>query len=175
MELVETVHPESSPKQKQKRKRVNYALAATLLATGTTLNDELALRVGAKNANVLRVGLTKRGVTRKYANSLPMNANLAKSHAAQVATNAVEILREKLNGELMDQVNALTSKPVSYKSLASRGQGRAATAKTIADTYRALNGSNDQLTVVFGAGRLDESPVIDVTPEKDAPQDIVGD
>ena len=92
------------------RHRVNYALAATLLASGVTL-AEAAKQTGAKNANVLAVGLRRHGVTATKARSLPLVGEKIDNAAIRVANQASEIMRERLGSVTLEHINNLSQIP----------------------------------------------------------------
>lgn len=143
--------------KKKKKQRINYALAATLLATGCE-PEAIAGQVGAKNWNSVRVGLAKRGVTQNATKALPPSEIVVQRAAVNIATSAVEEIRERLTKELMHQVGALESKPVSYAKLASKGQGRAAVVKTIAESFKSLHGGAEMNVLVFGVDSMNDRP-----------------
>jgi hypothetical protein len=166
-----TVNPIMFPsKVKRPRKRINKALAGVLVATTKQSWDELAPKVGAANGNSLRVNMFKSGVTQQNCRPEPEQpiTTTQASVTLQVVTEAAELLRKELNGELLAQVNALKSVPATFDALASKGQGRAGTVKQIAETWRTLNGNPDQVSISFGVGQLDRfqpdavQPVIEV-------------
>lgn len=92
------------------KKRINYALAATLISSGVTLNDA-APEVGAKDANSLRVGLARRGVTVGLCRAkTPLEGNI-NSVALRVATRASELLRGDVENILQSHVGKLKDIP----------------------------------------------------------------
>lgn len=147
---------------KKKQGRINYALAATLLASGVNVED-IPPRVGAKNWNVLRVGLAKRGVTASATRALPPSQIVVQAEAVKVATDTIEAIRIKAGKRLEMQLDSLAAQPVG--ELASKGQGEASVLKTIAETHRTLFGGSDQIQIVFGVGSL----------QGDGPQPVVVD
>lgn len=94
------------PASKQRRKRVNYVLAATLVAQGITLADA-AKETGAKNANVLAVGLRRKGVTATIARAIEPTPNHIKTITAKVANQASELLRTRFSRTLDKHAEAL--------------------------------------------------------------------
>jgi hypothetical protein len=157
------------PQPKQRRKRINLALAGSLLTQGLSY-DEVAPRVGAATGNSLRVNLGKRGLNLTVLRT-PDAAGPAQEQAVVKLVRATEsALRDKLNGGLQVAVDKATAKKVNYRDLASRGQGHAVVLKTLAETWRTLNGSPDQVTVQFGVSLLDASPVA-ALPQPVATQD----
>lgn len=172
--MESTVELPRKPQRIQDR-RINYALAATLIAQGEDVGS-VAAKCGAKNAHTLRVGLNKRGVKVKEARALPMTPARNQTTVARLATQAVDIIRDRLNEELIEQVDSLAGRKVNYADLASKGQGRAAMVKTIAESFRALNGGAEMNVLVFGVGSMESSPgdrqpVIDVEQVNPEPSD----
>ena len=100
-----TVLTEETPR-KQRRKRVNYALAATLVAQHVTLNDA-AIQSGAKDGNSLRVGLARRGVTATQARHSDGQVQRAVIVANKAVSAASEALREDLASILAKHTSAL--------------------------------------------------------------------
>lgn len=74
--------------------KINYALGATLLAGGATL-AEAAQKVGAKNAESLRVGLARRGVTQTLVRTATEEQICNESITLRLAWQAGHILRQK--------------------------------------------------------------------------------
>lgn len=81
--------------------RINYALAATLLTTGATY-DEIAPQVGAKNAQSVRLGLLRKGVTITKVRQLPTPNEGSQPVILRVAQAAGQIVRERLAKDLED-------------------------------------------------------------------------
>lgn len=165
--MVADVNPPSeSPTAKIKRHRINLALAGALLAQGMGY-DEVAPKVGAKNGNSLRSNLAKRGVTlTKVRNPSPDHVATA-TVTCKVVNEATEQLQERFNSEIARQLAAIEAERMTYDDLPSRGQGRTATVKTLAETYRAVNGNPDSVTFSFGAS------VQSSRPELEIPQQVV--
>ncbi len=95
------------------RASINYALAATLVTQGVTL-AEAAKQSGAKNANVLGVGLRRKGVTVTVARGREPIAEASKSITLRLATEAGRILKQDM-GELIQthvgQLKNVEAKP----------------------------------------------------------------
>lgn len=89
-----------------KQNRVNYALAATLLASGIH-PDEIAPKVGAKNSNVLMVGLCKRGVNARNAKNPGLGTNVSLSLVHRVASQASDLLRKDFADILQSHTSEL--------------------------------------------------------------------
>ncbi len=86
--------------------KINYALAASLAASGLTM-AEIAPRVGAKNGNTLRVGLSKRGVTTTVVRQLPIYGSPRSTNAAaNVASQVLQILSEKSRKRMAEAVSS---------------------------------------------------------------------
>jgi hypothetical protein len=135
------------------KRRTNYALGGVLVGQGVTL-AEAASRTGAKNAESLRRGLARKGVTATSVRQVKREpALVTATMTAHVVSEASAILRDRMNGTLLAQAGKLASKPVG--KLASKGQGEAAVLKTMAETWRTLNGNPDQVSISFGVGQLD--------------------
>jgi hypothetical protein len=137
-------------------KRINYALAATLLAAGVTLADA-AKQVGAASGDVLRVGLKRRGVSAKQARSVPKQGERIISETLKIATDAAGLLRDKLGEHLGQAVEALADKPIRYSDLPNEKQGHAAVLKTLAETHRTLYGGAESINVVFGVNVIHDA------------------
>lgn len=165
--------------RKKGSKRINYALAGVLSAQGLGW-DEIAPKVGAKNGESVRIGMLRKGVTQRQAQAVTTVTETSKARSdavvARTVTEATEIIRESLNEELIRQVKLLADSPArSLEELASKGQGRSAVAKTIAETFRATNGSGDSINIVFGVSSLSgdgaqPQPVVvdaEVVPDKE--------
>ncbi len=153
------------PGKKPKKTRINYGLAGTLFASGMDW-AEIAPRVGAKTGETVRVGMFKRGVTKRSVRALPGQEARILTVAAKSATVGADMIREKLGGQLGQSVDALASVPTEYPDLASKGQGRAAVLKTLAETHKLLFGGSESTVLVFGVDQIAEralEPVIDVT------------
>lgn len=155
-------------------KRINYAMAAVLVAKGETL-EAAAKACGAKNAKVLQVGLKRRGVSATAArNIIPKNEAIS-SPAVRIAAAVSEVLRDKAAARLEMQLDSLAAQPVG--ELASKGQGEASVLKTIAETHRTLFGGSDQINIVFGVSSLSgdgaqPQPVVvdaEIVPDQEAP------
>lgn len=81
----------------RKCQRVNYALAATMLAGGMSF-DEIAPKVGAKNGAVVKAGLSRKGVTKRQAMALPeerLTMEGSRSLTLSIAHRASDYLREQ--------------------------------------------------------------------------------
>ena len=119
-----TVVTQETPLRRPK-KRINYALAATMLTTGLT-SDQIAAKVGAKNGQTLRVGLLRKGVTRERAVAaqadLPVNCSLA----LRVASQAGELLREEYSNLLAKTAAKLNQIPVRANPKSLKALGEAA-------------------------------------------------
>lgn len=92
------------------KQTINYALAATLVAQGVTL-EEAALQSGAKNANSLRCGLARKGVTALQVRRSDHATERALSVATKVVSQASEVLRSDLASLLQKHVGALSTIP----------------------------------------------------------------
>lgn len=156
-----------APPPVKHRKRINYALAGTLLHSGLTM-DEIALRVGAANGNTLRSSLSRKGVTKSGA-KLIVDVNADKKSVdtltARVSRDAAEIIRDSIGERLLGQIGKLSKRKVG--KLANQGQGEAAVLKTLAETHRTLYGGAEMNVVVFGAASLERGPAQDQPPAID--------
>ena len=92
------------------RATVNYALAATLIAQGVTLG-EIAEQVGAKDANSLRVGLARKGVTVNKCKVLPGATDRSTPVTLRLASQASDILRNRLSTHLDRHMEAMGKVP----------------------------------------------------------------
>lgn len=152
--------------RKPRQKRINKGLAGVLAANTDQTWDEIAPQVGAKNGNSLKVSMLGNGLSKRVLQGIAENKVKA-TLTAQVVSDASEIIRNRLNDELMVQTDLLSKEKPDYSDLASRGQGRAATVKAIAETWRTLNGNPDSVTIQFGASLLSDAqpstpqPVVD--------------
>lgn len=169
------------PVTNYRTKRTNYALGGVLISQGLSW-DEAAVKCGAKNGESLRRGMARRGVSKRTVAAVPPVTEVAEARqmtvTARTVTEATEIIRESLNEELIRQVKLLADSPArSLEELASKGQGRSAVAKTIAETFRATNGSGDSINIVFGVSSLSgdgaqPQPVVldaEIVPDQEAP------
>jgi hypothetical protein len=166
-------YPPRDP-NKPKAKRINYALAGTLLASGMEW-DQIAPSVGAKNGETLRAGCARKGVTKPMVRNLETKGQTRISVTAKLATEAESIIRQRLNSGLIQAADALLSKSPTRKSLSNKGQGHASTLETLSRTWRNLNGSPDQVQVSFGLTMLNDSapqPVVSCATPPAAAIDI---
>lgn len=155
--------------QRKKHKRVNLALAGVIAATTGQSWNEIAPQVGSVSGNALGVNMHGKGITKRSiaeAKAPTIKATLT----AQVVSEATEIIRDRANSVLALQIGKLAAKKPGR--LASKGQGEAAVLKTMAETWRTLNGNPDQITVQFGANMLSEftpstPPVANCGPVQD--------
>jgi hypothetical protein len=85
---------------------VNYALAATLMASGVPLG-EAALECGAKNADSLRVGLARRGVTITGIRHAEGNIARLTTVARKVVSEQSRALKEDMASILAEHVSKL--------------------------------------------------------------------
>lgn len=150
--VVETALEAINPR----KKRINYALGAILVSKGASFADA-ASQCGAKNAKTLQVGLRKKGITAKDSRTLPRSELETKGEVGRMVVAVVDAMRDKVNEELLDQIEHVRAKKISYAQLASKGQGRAAVVKTIAESFKALNGAADQVNIIFGVNTLREA------------------
>ena len=160
--LPTRTHPPRPP-GKPRRHRVNLALAGVLLTQGMSY-DEVAPRVGAATGNSLRVNLGKKGLNLDKMRNPDPAASAQAVATIKLVSEASEIVKERLHGRLGAQIEQLSKRKVG--KLASKGQGEAATLKTMAETWRTLNGNPDSISISFGARNLslDQpalAPVID--------------
>jgi hypothetical protein len=128
------------PATKTPRVRINYALATLLASEGQSM-DQIAPQVGAKNANSLQVGMSKRGVTKgKVTKAVAKNSSpdVTQHIALRVVSQASESLRQKFAGILDKTANAIGDIPViadtkSVKELGEATEPWVRIAKTIHD------------------------------------------
>jgi len=146
------------------RSKINYALAATLLSANATL-AEVAPHVGAKNADVLRVGLARQGVTVKLIRSQPIHPERIESEAAKVASQASRILREKMSAEISESVDVLGKIPKAQtlKHLKERVSVIEPLART-AKTVFGWGDDGESKRFVAGEDELVEIEAVDETP-----------
>lgn len=102
--------------QTRKKPRINYALAATLIATGISMADA-AKQVGAKNANSLAVGLNRKGVNAKLARSHHVTEGQTRTLTLRVANAAGEALREQF-ADILTKHGAALAKVPAKRNLA---------------------------------------------------------
>ncbi len=164
---------DATKRSKAARKRINFALAGTLIASGLSY-AEVAEKCNAGSVESLRTGLARKGVSlrrlKRVQNPIQGQEYRDTAQVQTVAARAVhlgaEMIRDRLAGQLGQSVDALSTLPVAYPDLASKGQGRAAVLKTLAETHKLLFGGADQTVIVFGVESMGEShlePAIDVT------------
>jgi hypothetical protein len=96
------------PVKPKRKTRINYALAGTLLTTGLSY-DEIAPQVGAKNGQSVRIGLFKKGVTLRKVQQLPTPNEGSMPVLLRVATQAGQIVRDRLSKDLEQTTNELLS------------------------------------------------------------------
>lgn len=167
--------PVETPKIRKPTKRINYALAGTLLHSGVTM-EQIALQVGAANANSLRAALHRKGVTKRSAQAVTVGKHVTETITAKVATQAAEMLRENLGDQLGAAVAALGGKRIGYRDLANVGQGHAAVLKTLAETHKTLYGGAEMNVLVFGVDSMNGTPARQIEVESQVtPQPVVGD
>jgi len=153
--------------QNYRGKRINYALAATLVMSGMSM-PEVATQVGAKNANVLRVGLAKRGVTVAKVRSIQSAATSATSPGtpgnrsvmsitAKLATEASGIIAE--SGRKLRQSLASASE----QSAAILEQKPAKNVKEVIQRVSALKGLAETGDRVHGWSAQSAAPTFNVT------------
>lgn len=159
-----TTEQPTAQQPKKRQKRVNYALAGALLSQGLEF-DEIAPQVGAANGESLRAGMSRKGVTKKSVMSLQPRETRVTTVTAKIVDQASAVLADRFNGEIARQLAQIEAQPCSYDDLPSRGQGRTATVKTLAETYRAVNGNPDSVTFSFGASVQSSRPELE-TPQQ---------
>lgn len=151
---------------KKRRPRINYALAATLVTQGVTL-EEAAKESGAKNANVLRVGLIRHGVTATVARSLQPTPERIQTITAKIASQASELLRNSLAGTLNKHATALEqveAKP-DLKHITQVGQALEPLARTAKIVHDWGNETKLGLVALGVVEQLDQAQdAIDITP-----------
>lgn len=176
--MVANANPPTVPRRfpprdpdKPRQKRLNTELGGVLLAQGLSF-DEIAQRIGSASGNAVRVALARKGITKRSARDAAPTPERTASVTLTVVSQAESILRERLNGGLLQATDALLSKPPTRKSLANRGQGHAAVLEGLSRTWRNLNGSPDSVTLQFGANMLSDlapipQPVVSSMPSVD--------
>ena len=92
------------------RASVNYALAATLMASGVPLGAA-AIECGAKNADSLRVGLARRGVTVTGVRNAEGNIQRLTTVARRVVSEQSRALKEDVASILASHVSKLKDVP----------------------------------------------------------------
>lgn len=152
------------PIQKKPKVRVNYALAATLLTQGHKM-DDIAPRVGAKNANVLRVLLHRKGVTERLCRTVTDAKGLTVTHPSltlRIANQASDILREKFSNELSTSADILASIPKSksLKHLKQRGEVLEPLVRSAKIVH---NWSDTSITGLIVAGEMREAEAVEQT------------
>lgn len=145
---------------------INYALAATLIATGVTLEDA-AKQVGAKTADVLRVGLARKGVTAKRARALEPVGERRTSVALSIVSEASAALRAQFSDILSNHASKLAEVPAkaNLKHLRQVGDALeplARTAKIVHDW-----GSEQPNALVMVGMFSDQKPQETIEPAKD--------
>ncbi len=155
------------------RASINYALAATLIAAGVSL-ETAAQQTGAKNGNVLRVGLNKRGVTTTTASKLATSANAplqVKDQALnKVATDAMKIIADATRQDLAETV-AMRVKTVKEARFGKIGSDvalkHAQTLKSLAESGKIAFPSwnepaNTSLVQINILNQLNETPPAEI-------------
>ena len=139
--------------------KVNYAVAATLVASGMTM-DRVADKVGSANGESLRRGLARKGVTARSARTADIDLIVPRSVTAKVASDAVAHLKDTFNSLLTAHVGKLAQvKPSSnLKKLKKIGE----VIEPFARTFKTINGEPGKGSLVnvqvLGSVRLDEIP-----------------
>ena len=90
--------------------RINYALGATLVASGLTY-EAVAPQVGAKNGNTLRVGLQKWGASADKLRALPIHGERNQSAIVRLAAQATEVMRDNLGDTALNHIKQLAKVP----------------------------------------------------------------
>jgi hypothetical protein len=148
--------------------RVDYALAATMLAAGMNYG-EIAAKFGVTRAS-LRVGLSRKGVSRGLIEHRAMIAERAGEVATKVLASASERLRGMLSNELERTTGTLAK--IKPKECLGDIEARSKVAESIARTAKIVHDwGADSLTglVVIGQTRsadAEERPAIDVQVEQ---------
>lgn len=147
--------PEPIPEHKP-RKRLNLALAATLVATGVTL-DEAAKRVGAANGASLRVCLHRAGVTAKQVRSLPTTADRSQPLILSIVSQASEALRSEFSNILSNHTAQLKKIPARANLKHLKRVGEAI--EPLARTAKIVHGWGDGAALaMIQAGQVPASP-----------------
>lgn len=154
-----------------KRKRINYALAATLVASGLTL-QEAAEKTGAKNANVLQVGLARKGVIATVARKMPLVGSASMSLTMRVASEASEVLRDKFASVLDKATDSMGLMPIkpNYKSLKRFGEVIEPLARTAKIVHGWDSDSKPSMLMVGQIEQMEQQGAIDVTSTPQEPQ-----
>lgn len=155
--VLEQPQAEQSKPRKAKQKRINVALAGVIAATTELDWSAIAPHVGAKNGESLRQVMIRKGVTRAVIEAAKHRQPVNGSVTAKLVTQATAAIQDMLNDEIADQIRTVRAVPVVYNDLANEKQGRAGLVKQIAESYRAINGSPDQISIQFGASMLSEA------------------
>ena len=145
-------------------KRINYALAATLFATGQSL-EAICPQVGAKNVNTLRVGLHRKGVTKAALQHPTPDSPMVKSLTLTVAKEAGEKLKGMLGGEIERTTAKLADiEPrKNLKDLRQRAEVIEPLVRSAAKVYGWSDADKPTISLNFiTETRLDELPALDV-------------
>jgi hypothetical protein len=107
-----------------KKHRINYALAATMIAGGVTL-PEAAKRLGAASATSLRVGLARKGVTITGIRKESGNVDRIQAVAVKCVSQASEALKAQFSDILAKHGEALSKVPAKRNLTHIRKVGEA--------------------------------------------------
>lgn len=164
--------PESNPvpEPRKKHHRINYALAATLVASGVTL-EEAAKQTGAKNANTLGAGLRRKGVTATACRNMEPVGERSTNVTLRLASQAKDVLREQfasLLGKHVGQLDAIPAKAnlKHLRQVANVAEPLARTAKIVCGWGDDGPAKAVDLSVMV-AVRVDQAPQVGSEPAQD--------
>lgn len=152
------------PALRKPRKRINYALGASLIASGMSY-DQAAPKCGAKTGHSLQVGLHERGLTQTTLRQ-PMAEVASGSRALMRISNLV---RSNLGDALLSQSAAaplLPATPVA-KVLRANGDAIAAIAGPAAKVF---GWDTATANVLVQVRAVDTDPILDVDCVQPQPQ-----
>ena len=126
---------------------IDYELAATLVASGLTL-DQTAAKVGAKNGQTVRQGLIRRGTNAYRLRASGFSTPSHESATERLASDASKLLRQSLGNTLAKHAAALDKVPVKsnlkhIKDFGDAIEPLARTGKIVHDW-----GNDDKVTLI---------------------------
>ncbi len=141
---------------------VNYALAATLIASGVSF-DDAARECGAKTGTGLRIGLYRKGVTRKQALAPNGVTSVNKSVTLRIANQASDILKRSMADILQSHTESLAQIPA--KANLDHIQSVGAALEPLVRSAKVVHGWGDEQAqgLIISMKEADPDVVVDVS------------
>lgn len=161
---LDILEPPKRKRQGPAQHRINYALAATLLSQHLTY-EQVAKQVGAKNANSLKAGMNRRGVTATLTRSNDFQTQRAVVIATKAVSQASEALRSKFSGLLDNAASKLCNVEVSanVKELKHLGEAAEPFVRMAKIVHDWGNDSPSGLVMVGEIAQVEENCGVDAT------------